>query len=103
MSDQYDPCPVCGRPLIPGPSVNRHHLIPQLKGGTEAFPVHRVCHNKIHATWDENQLRDTYNTFEAIRVAPEMQSFIKWVSKKDPEFRASSRMVNGHKRKRKRR
>ena len=102
MTEDHPPCPLCRRPMIPGPSVNEHHLIPKLKGGKVADPVHRVCHNKIHATWDENQLRDEYNTWEKIRAAPEMQSFIKWVAKKPPEFRASSRMVKGHKRRKRR-
>lgn len=95
-------CPLCGRPLIPGPSVDEHHLVPKLKGGRGAEPVHRVCHSKIHATWDENTLRDEYNTWEKIREAPEMQSFIRWVRKKPPEFRSSSKMVRGHKRKKRR-
>lgn len=96
------PCPVCGRPMVPGPSVSEHHLIPRLKGGTDAFPAHKVCHDKIHATWDENTLRDEYNTWQKIREAPEMQRFIRWVKKKPPEFVASSRMVRGHKRRRRR-
>lgn len=92
------PCPVCGRPMVPGPSVGDHHLVPKLKGGKVAEPVHQVCHGKIHATWDENQLRDEYNTWKKIREAPEMQLFITWVRKKPPEFRDSSKMRNGHKR-----
>lgn len=100
MSDENEPCPVCGRLLIPGKSVNAHHLIPKLKGGKDAYPVHKVCHAKIHATWDESQLRDEYNTWEKIREAPEMQTFIRWVRKKDPEYYSSTRMAKGHKRKR---
>jgi hypothetical protein len=102
MDTVCDPCPVCGRPLVPGRSVSEHHLIPKLKGGTNKEPVHRVCHDKIHATWDENQLRDEYNTWEKIRNAPEMESFIKWVRKKSAEFVSPSKMVRGHKRKKRR-
>lgn len=96
------PCPVCGRPMIEGRSVTEHHLIPKLKGGKVAEPVHRICHDKIHATWDESTLRDRYSTWEAIRTAPEMESFIKWVRKKHPEYTDPSKMVNGHRRKRRR-
>jgi len=102
VSEDRSPCPVCGRPLIPGFSVNQHHLIPKLKGGTEADPIHRVCHDKIHATWDENRLRDEYNTWKSIREAPEMQNFIKWVRKKPDDFTSPSRMARGHKRRRRR-
>lgn len=96
-------CPLCDRPMIPGPSVSDHHLIPRLKGGKDADPCHRICHSKIHSVWDENQLRDTYNTWEVIRKAPEMQSFIKWVRKKPADYYVGTRMARSHKRKRRRR
>lgn len=82
--------------------MSAHHLIPRLKGGKKADLCHKVCHSKIHATWDENQLRDVYNTWEAIREAPEMQSFIKWVRKKPDDFTSPSRMTRGHKRRKRR-
>lgn len=88
--------------MIPGPSVGDHHLVPKSKGGKQAERVHHVCHGKIHATWDETQLRDEYNTWEKLRTAPEMQTFIAWIRKKHPEFVNSTRMRNGHKRKRRR-
>ena len=82
--------------------MNEHHLIPKLKGGTDKDPVHKICHSKVHATWDENQLRDEYNTWEKIRESPEMQSFIRWVRKKPPEYTSPTKMVRGHKRKKRR-
>ena len=91
-------CPLCDREMLPGPSVTKHHLVPKLKHGKLAEACHAVCHNKIHATWDENQLRDHYNTWEALRAAPEMQPFILWVRKKPLEFTDPSKMRNGHKR-----
>jgi len=101
--DETDPaCPVCARPMIPGPSVTRHHLVPRLKGGKLAEPVHAVCHTKLHSVWDETQLRDHYATWEAIRSAPEMQSFIRWVRKKPADFVDTHRMVKGHKRRKRR-
>lgn len=100
--DSFDPCPVCDRPMIPGPSVDKHHLIPLLKGGKENFPIHRICHSKIHSLWSENELRDTYNTFEAIRADDRMQTFIKWVVKKPPEYRDSNKRVKDHKKSRRR-
>ena len=99
-------CPVCGREMVPGPSVNRHHLIPVLKGGKEAFALHKICHSKIHSLWSENELRDTYNTFDTIRANERMQTFIKWVRKqfaREPEYRDSNKRVNDHKKSRRRR
>lgn len=97
-----NPCPVCGRPLVPGPSVDKHHLVPRLKGGKVPEPVHIVCHGKVHSLWDENTLRDHYNTWEKIRTAPEMQTFIRWVRKKPPEFVDGTKMKKGHRRKKRR-
>lgn len=95
-------CPVCGRPMVSGPSVGDHHLVPRLRGGRKAEPVHVVCHGKIHSLWDENELRDEYNTWEKIREAPEMQSFIRWIRKKPATFVDGTKMARGHRRRRRR-
>lgn len=81
-------CPLCGRPLVPGPSVDEHHLVPKSRRGRDKFLVHRVCHTKIHATLSEKELADHYNTWEALRAQPEIAAFIAWVRKKPPEFMA---------------
>ena len=44
-------CPLCGRPIVPGPSADEHHLVPRSQGGRDKTLVHRVCHRKIHATF----------------------------------------------------
>lgn len=98
----HDPCPLCDRPLVPGPSVNEHHLIPKCEGGKDAHPIHRICHSKIHSIWSENELRDVYNTFEAIRADERIQKFVRWVSKKAPEYRSRNRMANDHRKRRRR-
>lgn len=82
--------------------MDRHHLIPLLKGGKEAHTVHKVCHRKIHSIWSENELRDTYNTFEAIKGDERIRTFVKWLSKKPPEFYDSNRMANDHRKRRRR-
>jgi hypothetical protein len=99
MNEEADLCPICDRIMLRGKSVTRHHLIPKLKGGKETVRLHQICHGKIHATWDENTIRDHYNTVAKIRAAPEMASFIAWVKKKPPEFVDGTHMANGHKRK----
>ncbi len=81
-------CPLCGRPLVPGPSVDEHHLVPKSRRGRDKFLVHRVCHTKIHATLSEKELADYYHTWEALRAQPEIAAFIAWVAKKPPEFMA---------------
>ena len=41
-------CPLCGRVLEPGASVDEHHLVPKSKGGKVKSLIHRICHRKIH-------------------------------------------------------
>ena len=79
-------CPLCGRRLVPGPSVDEHHLVPKSQRGRDKFLVHRVCHTKIHATLTEKHLAADYCTWEALRAHPQIASFIVWVQKKSAEF-----------------
>jgi hypothetical protein len=85
-ADALPPCPLCGRPLVPGASVNAHHLVPKAYGGRVAEPVHRVCHDKIHAVLSEKELRDAYASWEALRAHREIARFVAWVRRKHPEF-----------------
>lgn len=79
-------CPICGRDMIKGPSIDRHHFLPKCRGGKETEFVHRICHRKIHSLFTEKELEKTYFTSESIKLNPEIQKFVKWVSKKDPHF-----------------
>ncbi len=95
-------CPMCDRALVPGPSVDGHHLVPVLKGGRKKEPVHRICHTKIHSLWSENELRDTYNNWPAIRADDRIQKFVRWLSKKPADYYDSNRIARGHKKRRRR-
>lgn len=81
-----DACPLCGRPMVDGPSVNRHHLVPKTYRGRETHRMHRICHGKIHAVLTERELRDAYASFERLRAHPEIARFVDWVRSKPPEF-----------------
>ena len=83
---ELPPCPLCGRPLVPGPSVDLHHLVPRTYKGREAVPMHRICHAKIHAVLSERELRDHYHTPERLRKHPQIAAFLRWVVRKPPEF-----------------
>lgn len=72
--------------MVPGPSVNLHHLVPRSHGGRDSEAVHRVCHNKIHAELSEKELAQSYRSWEALRGHPEIARFICWVRRKHPEF-----------------
>jgi len=76
--------------MIAGASVNLHHLVPRRFRGREAAPVHRVCHDKIHAVFAERELRDHYHSWERLRAHPEIARFLRWVARKPATF------VDGH-------
>jgi 5-methylcytosine-specific restriction endonuclease McrA len=90
MAGEPLPCPLCGRPMIAGPSLNEHHLIPRAYGGRDTVTLHRICHAKIHAVLSEQQLRDQYNDIASLRDHPDIALFIRWVARKPPEF------IDGH-------
>lgn len=79
-------CPICERIMIKDLFVDRHHFLPKCRGGKDSEYVHKICHNKIHSIWTEKELEQEYHDPEKVRNHPEMQKFIKWVSKKDPGF-----------------
>lgn len=94
-------CPICERDMIQGSTINEHHFTPKCCGGKEKEFLHKICHNKIHKVWpNEKDLAREYNTPEKIRSHPEMQKFIKWVKKKDPEYYDNSDKQKGKKKKR---
>jgi len=79
-------CPLCGRPLIPGPSVDRHHWVPRSKGGGSGSLLHVICHRMIHRLFDEVTLARDRNTPEALRTHPDMARFLAWVRRQPPEY-----------------
>lgn len=85
-------CPLCQRPL--GILIEKHHLIPKLKGGQQQdlVDLHAICHRKIHSLFDEGELARYYNTIDRLLEHEDIQKFAKWVSKKDPDYHDPSRL-----------
>jgi len=79
------PCPLCGRPLGTE-HVDRHHLIPKTFKGRDQYPIHKICHRKIHSAFTERELLQTYHTWEALRGHADIAAFILWVAKKPAGF-----------------
>lgn len=77
-------CALCGRPL--GKRTEKHHLVPKSQGGTHTVPLHAICHRKVHALFNEKELARAYNSIEALQADEDIQKFLKWVSKKHPDF-----------------
>ena len=90
-------CPLCGR-LLGTVNIDRHHLIPKTFKGKEQFPIHKICHRKIHSTFTEKELMQKLHTWEALRQSEEITVFIEWVANKDPGFYTSTARSNRTKR-----
>jgi hypothetical protein len=80
------PCPLCGRDLVPGPSINKHHFVPKSRGGRQTNHLHRICHSKIHSLFTEREIERLYSEPEALLQHPEIQKFVRWLARKDPEY-----------------
>jgi 5-methylcytosine-specific restriction endonuclease McrA len=94
----HDPlCPLCGRELGTV-NIDRHHLVPKTFKGKEQFPIHKICHRKIHSAFTERELLRTYHTWDALRSHEEIRAFIDWVAKKPPDFYTRTYTSNDKKR-----
>ena len=78
-------CPICKRPLS-GVTDEDHHLVPRTFKGKETIRIHKMCHRKIHSCFDERSLFNYYHTVERLLANEEIQKFVKWVSKKEPQY-----------------
>lgn len=79
-------CPICDRDMWKGPSIDKHHMVPKCKGGKATEYLHKICHRKIHSIWTEKELEREFNNADKIREHEEIQKFIKFISKKEPDF-----------------
>ncbi len=84
--ESLGPCPICGRDMIDGPSVDRHHWVPRTEGGREMEPLHLVCHRMIHRLFSEKELASGYSDPAVLRDHPEIQRFVAWVRRQPPEY-----------------
>ena len=94
-------CPICERPLTKE-SANEHHLIPKTFKGKETVTLHRICHRKLHTVYSEREMLNQYNTIERLLENEDIRKFVKWVSKKDPDYYDRSKDTNRRKSKRRR-
>ena len=58
--------------------TRKHHLIPRSKQGKITIDCCETCENYIHRSWNNNELRDIYNTVESILKTNKFQKFLKW-------------------------
>ena len=88
------PCQLCSRDV---PQLTEHHLVPRqftkrkkLDPG-ETIEICPACHRQIHTLFSNRQLAQELNTLDRLQQHPEMQNFLVWVRKQDPERRVRVR------------
>jgi hypothetical protein len=75
-------CRLCNR-LFPRKSLTEHHCRPKEMGGTrtDIEMLCGQCHGMVHATYTNETLAALYPTLGRLRLAPELQPYLKWVRK----------------------
>ena len=63
--------------------TRKHHLIPRSKKGEVTIDCCETCESFLHKTWTNNELRDKYNSVDAILANEGFQKFLKWRRKQD--------------------
>lgn len=88
MPEKVDPirCELCCR-NVPARLITLHHLTPKQKGGKAEHRTSlcKSCHKQIHATYGNTDLARVYDSIEALRAAPLLQPFLKWIRKQSPD------------------
>jgi len=84
-NQKYNPhlgcCQICERENI---HVEDHHLIPKDKR-SEKIKVCQPCADQIHTLFTNVELAQNYNTLEKLKSSPQIQKFVKWLRKQNPE------------------
>jgi hypothetical protein len=82
MNDGISTCSICGRILPKKVYREKHHLTPKCKHGKEYTYVCIDCGDQIHVIFTEKELKNEFNTIEALKSDPRMQEWIRWIRKK---------------------
>ena len=82
MGDDALECRLCNRPFARR-QLTEYHLKPKSKGGTrdDIALICAQCHGAIHATYTNDTLAALYPTLGQLRLAPELQPYLRWVRK----------------------
>lgn len=79
-------CELCEREVE---RLTVHHLIPRQKKGHHGPKINicSACHRQIHTLFDNTRLALELNSPEQLKNEPQMQKFLSWVRKQDPNKR----------------
>jgi hypothetical protein len=81
-------CALCRRVVpderIDDPQVvQEHHLRPERRAESPTVMLCRPCHDQIHATFTNAELREAYDTVEALREADRLAGYLSWIRSTD--------------------
>lgn len=79
----YGKCTLCGRDIPAKMFAEKHHLVPKQAKGKKTVTVCCPCGDQIHELFTNKELRDKYNTVEALLGDPRVQRWVKWIRKTD--------------------
>ena len=79
-NDGTDARALCERTGVP---LERHHLVPENRARSPVAPVCPPCHDQLHATFTDEELRESYDSVEALRESDRMAAFVSFVSGTD--------------------
>lgn len=83
-------CELCEREME---KLTVHHLIPKQNtkrkkvNSSPTIEICSACHRQIHAFFDNKHLTQELNTIEKLKNQPQMQKFLLWVRKQNPDKR----------------
>ena len=77
-------CALCRRVVPAGAiddpqAVQEHHLRPEERATSPTVMVCRPCHDQIHAVFTNAELRESYDTAQALREAARLQEYLDWI------------------------
>lgn len=87
-------CELCDRAVA---SLTIHHLVPRsttARKERSTLPTVKLCaacHRQLHALFSNRDLKAGYSSIEKLREAPEMEKFLRWARRQDPNKRVKVR------------
>lgn len=75
-------CGLCARHIPSKVYAEWHHLVPRSKEGKDKVIVCVDCGNQIHLLFSNNELRDKYNTVEALLSEDRVRTYVAWIRRR---------------------
>src|SRR4028119_548749 len=87
-----DMCQLCEREVG---ALTVHHLVPRSQAKKrQPLPTALLCaacHRQLHALFSNRQLARQLSSVEELKSRPEVQNFLLWIKKQDPNKRIKVR------------